>query len=285
MSVAALPERGTIRLGAWRSRLTARRVELTGHAVVFALLVLVAIVPDLAATHPPFELVAQPFLPPGGEHLLGTDEIGRDLYSRIVHGLGISLASAVLAVAVGLVLGAAVGIPSGYRRGGWLDSALSRLTESVMAIPSILFTRAVITTFGRGTFIAAIAIGNSEAPGFARLIRGCVIHASSLTYVEAARTCGASPLRVTVRHVVPTILPPLLSYTALHGGVAMLALGAVSYLGFGEEPPSPEWGALIASGQKYLTHAWWVALTPGIVLAVVVILLNRVAYLLQERRR
>lgn len=285
MTDVAVEPRATAGSGSWRSRITARQAELAVHTLVFAGLVLVAIYPSAVSTHPPFELVAEPFLPPGGDHLLGTDEIGRDLYSRIVHGLGISLASAVLAVLVGLVLGAAIGIPSGYRRGGWLDSALSRLTESVMAIPSILFTLAVITTFGRGTFVAAVAIGISEAPGFARLIRGSVIHASSLTYVEAARSCGASPLRVTVRHVIPAILPPLLSYTALHVGVAMLAIGAVSYLGFGEEPPSPEWGALIASGQKYLTHAWWVALTPGIVLAVVVILLNRIAYLVQERRR
>ena len=285
MTAAVLGGRAAGLLGAWRSGLTARQAELTVHALVFTFLVFVALVPAAVRTHPPLELVGDPFVAPGGAHWLGTDEIGRDLYSRIVHGLGISLASAALAVAVGLVLGAAIGIPSGYRRGGVVDSVLGRFTESVMAIPSILFTLAVITTFGRGTFVAAIAIGISEAPGFARLIRGSVIHASSLTYVEAARTCGASPGRVTGRHVVPAILPPLLSYTALHFGVAMLAIGAVSYLGFGEEPPSPEWGVLIATGQKYLTHAWWVALTPGIALAVVVILLNRISYLLQERRR
>lgn len=284
MSDAVLATR---RFGAARTlgeSVTGRQVELAVHTAVFALLALIGILPNLVATHPPLELVADPFVAPSAANWLGTDEIGRDLYSRIVHGLGISLASAALAVVVGLALGAAVGIVSGYRRGGLVDNVLSRLTESVMAIPSILFTLAVITTFGRGTFVAAIAIGISEAPGFARLIRGGVIHASSLTYVEAARTCGAGSWRVTFRHVVPAIMPPLLSYTALHFGVAMLAIGSISYLGFGQEPPSPEWGVLIATGQKYLTHAWWVALMPGIVLAAVVILLNRISYLLQDRR-
>ncbi|GAA1996982.1 ABC transporter permease [Microbacterium ulmi] len=263
---------------------SARRTELVVHGAIFALLVVVAFFPAVVASHDPFELVGIPFEAPGPVHWFGTDEIGRDLFSRVVHGLPISLASAALAVVVAFALGLLVGIPAGLTRDSWLDRTLGGLTETAIAIPSVLLTLAIITTFGRGTLIAAVAIGIGEAPGFARLVRGCVIKVSALTFVEAARAGGARTPRIIVRHVIPAILPPLVSFTALQFGVAMLAIGAISYLGFGEAPPSPEWGVLIASGQKYIVHAWWVALIPGVVLSAVVILLNRAAYLLQGEK-
>ncbi|MGB3441454.1 MAG: ABC transporter permease [Actinophytocola sp.] len=260
-----------------------RRVrELHVLLVVLAFLVLVAVVPSLVTWHDPYELDGLPFTAPDGEFWFGTDEIGRDLFSRVVHGLRISLFSSLLAVAVALAGGAVIGVLSGLAPGGLLDRVLGVLTEAIMAIPAVLLALAVITTYGRGAFVAAVAIGIGEATGFARLIRGCVIQSGTLTYVEAARTCGAGPLRVITRHIIPSIYHPVLSYTALHFGLAMLAIGSLSYLGFGEAPPSAEWGVLIAGGQKYLAHAWWVAIIPGLALTAVVVLLSRIAYLLQE---
>lgn len=262
-----------------------RRWRLRERHVLLALLgflVLVAIFPGLVTWHDPYELDGLPFTAPDGDFWFGTDEIGRDLYSRVVHGLRISLFSSLLAVAVALVGGAVIGVLSGLRPGGLLDRVLGVLTEAIMAIPAVLLALAVITTYGRGAFVAAVAIGIGEATGFARLIRGCVIQAGTLTYVEAARTCGAGPFRVITRHIVPSIASPVLSYTALHFGLSMLAIGSLSYLGFGEAPPSAEWGVLIAGGQKYLAHAWWVAIIPGLALTAVVVLLSRIAYLLQE---
>ncbi len=251
---------------------------------LLAALVLVALAPGLVARHDPYALDGLPFAPPSADFWFGADEIGRDLFSRVVHGLPVSLFSALLAIAVALVIGLVVGVLSGLRPGGVLDRVLGVLSEAVMAIPAVLLALAVITSYGRGAFVAAVAIGVGEAPGFARLIRGCVIRAGTLTYVEAARTCGAGPVRVVVRHIVPSIHHPVLSYTALHFGLAMLAIGSLSYLGFGEAPPSAEWGVLIAGGQKYLAHAWWVAIIPGLALTAVVVLLSRIAHLLQEDR-
>lgn len=268
--------------GASRGRRRWRVRELHVHLALLAVLVLVALFPGLVTWHDPYELDGLPFTAPDGDFWFGTDEIGRDLFSRVVHGLRISLFSSLLAVAVALVVGAVVGVLSGLRPGGLLDRALGVLTEAVMAIPGVLLALAVITTYGRGAFVAAVAIGVGEATGFARLIRGCVIRSGTLTYVEAARTCGAGPLRVITRHVIPGIYHQVLSYTALHFGLAMLAIGSLSYLGFGEAPPSAEWGVLIAGGQKYLAHAWWVAIIPGLALTAVVVLLSRLAYLLQE---
>jgi peptide/nickel transport system permease protein len=262
-----------------------RRWRLRERHVLMALLgflVVVAIFPGLVTWHDPYELDGLPFTAPDGDFWFGTDEIGRDLYSRVVHGLRISLFSSLLAVAVALVGGAVIGVLSGLRPGGLLDRVLGVLTEAIMAIPAVLLALAVITSYGRGAFVAAVAIGIGEATGFARLIRGCVIQAGTLTYVEAARTCGAGPFRVITRHIVPSIASPVLSYTALHFGLSMLAIGSLSYLGFGEAPPSAEWGVLIAGGQKYLAHAWWVAIIPGLALTAVVVLLSRIAYLLQE---
>lgn len=256
--------------------------ELNILLTLFGVVVLVAVFPSLIATHDPFELDGRPFTPPGGEFWFGTDEIGRDLYSRVVHGLQISLFSAALAVAVALALGLLVGVVSGLRPGGWLDRLLSIGTEAVMAVPSVLLALAVITSYGRGAYIAAIAIGIGEATGFARLVRGVVIQSSTFTFVEAARTCGAGSFRTVTRHILPNVFGPVLAYTALNFGLALLAIGSLSYLGFGEAPPSPEWGVLIADGQKYLAHAWWVAIIPGLALTAVVVLLNRIAYLLQE---
>ncbi|HET9138232.1 ABC transporter permease [Actinophytocola sp.] len=275
--VAAAPE-----LPASPGRRRRRVRELHVHLVLLAFLVLVALAPDLVTWHDPYELDGLPFTAPTGEFWFGTDEIGRDLFSRVVHGLPISLFSALLAVAVALAGGAVIGVLSGLRPGGLVDRGLGIITEAIMAIPAVLLALAVITTYGRGAFVAAIAIGIGEATGFARLIRGCVIQSGTLTYVEAARTCGAGPVRVVTRHIIPSSYHPVLSYTALHFGLAMLAIGSLSYLGFGEAPPSAEWGVLIAGGQKYLAHAWWVAIIPGLALTAVVVLLSRIAYLLQE---
>jgi len=259
-----------------------RLKEIHVHLLLLGAIIVIGLFPALVTSHDPYELDGIPFTSPNGDFWFGTDEIGRDLYSRVVHGLQISLFSAALAVVVALVLGTVVGVLSGLRPGSWLDRVLGIGTEAVMAVPAVLLALAIITTYGRGAFVAAIAIGLGEATGFARLIRGVVIQSSTFTFVEAARTCGAGPIRTITRHIVPNVFQPVLSYTALQFGLALLAIGSLSYLGFGEAPPSPEWGVLIAGGQKYLAHAWWVAIIPGLALTAVVVLLNRIAYLLQE---
>jgi peptide/nickel transport system permease protein len=272
----AVPAIATVR----RRRVRIREIHVL--LAVLAFVLVVALFPQVFRRHNPYSLLTTSFTPPNGQYWFGTDEIGRDLYARVVQGLQISLFSAALAVVIALVAGSVIGILSGVRPSSPVDRALTMLTESVMAIPSILLALAVITTYGRGAYIAAIAIGIGESMGFARLVRGLVIRSGTLTYVEAARTCGARPLRIVRRHIVPSIFHPVLSYTALQFGLALLAIGALSYLGFGESPPSPEWGVLIADGQQYLATAWWVAIIPGIMLTVLVVLLNRIAYLLHQ---
>lgn len=263
----------------WRAR---RPTELSVLLTILGAVIVVGLVPGAVAPHDPFALVGRSFEPPSGTFILGTDEIGRDLASRIIHGLRISLLAGAAAVGVALLLGLVVGVLGGLRPGGVVDRVLGIGTEAVLAVPGVLFALAVITAYGRGAVIAGVAVGIAEAPGFARLVRGCVIQARTLTFVEAAATLGTGPRRIVTRHVLPRIMPPLLAYTALNFALALLMIGSLSYLGFGEAPPSPEWGVLIAGGQRYLTHAWWVATLPGVALALTVILLSRIAHLVQE---
>lgn len=259
-----------------------RPSELRLLLVLLAALVAVAAFPGAVAPHDPLALAGMPFEPPSGAFLLGTDEVGRDLLSRIVHGLQISLLAGAVAVGVALGVGLVVGVLSGLAPQGILDRVLGVLSEAVLAVPGVLLALAVITAYGRGALVAGVAVGIAEAPGFARLVRGQVIQARTLTFVEAAVALGTGRLRVVTRHIVPRVAPPLLAYTALNFGLALLAIGSLSYLGFGEAPPSPEWGVLIAGGQRYLVHAWWVAVLPGVALAATVVLLGRIAHLLQE---
>ncbi|MGC5616556.1 ABC transporter permease [Georgenia sp. Z1491] len=271
---------GPTRVGSHRRR--RRSPELVVLLGLLGAVVLIALFPAALAPYDPLELAGPSLEPPGASFLLGTDEVGRDLLSRILHGLQISMFAGAVAIAVALGAGVLVGVVSGVRPGGVADRVLGVVSESVLAVPSILLSLAVITAFGRGALIAGIAVGIAEAPGFARLVRGQVIQARTLTYVEAAVGLGARPLRVITQHIVPRIAPPLMAYTALNFALALLAIGSLSYLGFGEAPPSPEWGVLISEGQRLLVHAWWVAILPGLALALTAILLSRIAHLLQE---
>ncbi|MGC5627431.1 ABC transporter permease [Georgenia sp. Z1344] len=278
----AAPGTSSTRPGGRRRRPPRRSRELVVLLAVLVLLVVVAVFPAAFAPYDPLELAGPSLSPPDATHLLGTDEVGRDLLSRIIHGLQISLLAGAVAIGVALGAGLVVGVLSGLRPGGILDRVLGVVSESVLAVPAILLSLAVITAFGRGALVAGVAVGIAEAPGFARLIRGLVIQARTLTYVEAAVGLGTGPLRVITRHIVPRIAPPLAAYTALNVALALLAIGSLSYLGFGEAPPSPEWGVLISEGQRLLVHSWWVALLPGLALAATAVLLSRISHLLQE---
>ena len=226
---------------------------------------------------------AQSLQPPSLAHWFGTDHLGRDLYSRTVHGTALSLSATSMAVLVALILGSLIGILGGFF-GGWLDSALTRLIEVLMAIPSLLLSMAVITVLGFGTLNIALAVGLSSVATFARIARGEVLRWKSRAFVEAAQTCGVSPLRVIQRHIFPHIAGPILALAALEFGTAVLAVSALSFLGFGAPPPQPEWGLLVSEGRNYMVAAWWYTTLPGLVIASVVLATNQLAKSLQNRQ-
>lgn len=218
---------------------------------------------------------------PSARHWFGTDHLGRDLYSRCVHGAALSLQATGLAVLIALVVGSLLGGIAGWF-GGVADRVLAVLVEVLMAIPALLLAMAIVTALGFGTLEIALAVGLSSVAIFARLARGEVLRWRSRVFVEAARVVGVGSWSNLCRHVLPHASGPLLALAALEFASAVLAVSALSFLGFGAPPPQPEWGLLIAEGRNYLVVAWWYTTLPGLVVAGLVLATQQLARGLQR---
>lgn len=221
---------------------------------------------------------------PSAEYLFGTDHLGRDVFCRVVHGTALSLQATAIAVAVGLVLGSAIGVLSGFA-GGRVDDVVMRFVDVLLSIPGLLLSLAVVTALGFGTVNVAIAVGIASVASFARLMRSDVLRTRTQTFVEAASVCGVRKPVVLWRHVLPHSVGSVLVLAALEFGAAILAVSSLSFLGFGAPPPAPEWGSLVAEGRNYLVTAWWLTTLPGLVIAMAVLSANRISRALDEGGR
>lgn len=220
-------------------------------------------------------------LAPGDGYLLGTDQLGRDLYTRIVYGAVHSLSGALIAVGLGLALGSLFGLLAGAI-GGWFDTLTMRVIDILLAIPGLLLALSVIILLGFGTVNAAIAVGITSIASFTRLVRGETLRVRHSDFVEAAWGSGGTFLTVLLRHIVPNALSTVFAFAALQFGSAILAISTLSFLGYGAPPPTPEWGLLIAEGRNYLSTAWWLTAFPGIVVVLVVLAANRISQSLRR---
>lgn len=266
------------------TRFIVRRPGLVLAVIVLVLAVLWAVVPSLFTSYDPLAgIPRQKLQGPSGAHLFGTDETGRDVFSRVVHAASLSLRATVLAVLIALVVGSVVGLIAGSR-GGWLDSAIMRVVDVLLAIPAILLSLALVTALGFGTTKVAIAVGVANIPSFARLMRAEVLRVRTGVYVEAARASGVRWFGVLSRHVLPNAFGPVLVLAVLTFGTAVLEISSLSFLGYGATPPTPEWGSLVASGRSFLASAWWMSTLPGLVIAAVVLSANRVSRALEGER-
>ncbi|KGT94092.1 ABC transporter permease [Erwinia typographi] len=215
-------------------------------------------------------------LPPQAGHWLGTDQLGRDLFARIIYGASHSLSAALIAVAMGLMVGTALGVLAGAF-GGKTESLVMRAVDVLLSIPSLLLSLSVLILLGFGTLHAAVAVGIASVASFARLSRGEVVRIRHSEYVEAAFGSGGRFFAVLWRHILPNAVTPVIAYAALQFGQSILALSTLSFLGYGTPPPEPEWGLLIAEGRNYLATAWWLTTFPGLVVVVVVLSANRIS--------
>ena len=213
---------------------------------------------------------------PSGEHVLGTDGLGRDVYARIVYGAVHSLSGAFVSVTVGFLLGTLLGLIAGSR-GGWTDAVIMRLVDSMLAVPSLLLSLSIIVLLGFGTINVAIAVGAVSVARFARLARSEVVKVRRSEYVEAAFGSGGTFWAVLRRHILPNSLTSVIALAALQFGSAILAISTLGFLGYGAPPPTPEWGLLIAEGRNYLSRAWWLTAAPGIVVVLVVLAADRIS--------
>ncbi|WP_313677271.1 ABC transporter permease [Pantoea vagans] len=252
---------------------------------VMLLAVLAALFPALFTQANPLEGIAgaQRLAPQTG-HWLGTDQLGRDLFARIVYGASHSLSAAVMAVAIGLLAGTALGVLAGAT-GGKTESIVMRAVDVLLAIPPLLLSLSVLILLGFGTLNAALAVGIASIASFARLARAEVVRIRHSEYIEAAYGSGGRFFSVLWRHILPNALTPVIAYAALQFGQAILALSTLSFLGYGTPPPVPEWGLLIAEGRNYLATAWWLTTFPGVVVVAVVLAANRISQQLSGGRR
>lgn len=227
-------------------------------------LILAAVVPWwLAPTDPLAIDPGAAFSSPSISHWLGTDESGRDIYSRIVHGARPSLLIGAAATGLGLGLALVLGLASGLG-GRWLDAGIGRLVEVMLALPGLLLALVFIALAGPGVSTTIVAVGLTTAPGYARIIRSQTRALRGSAMIEAARVLGHHPARILVRHLLPNALGPVLVLATLGLGQAVIWASALSFLGLGEAPPTPEWGAMLAAGRTYLGSAWWMTFFPGL---------------------
>ncbi|MDF1585743.1 ABC transporter permease [Marinimicrococcus flavescens] len=255
---------------AWLAWLALRRnpLALVGLAIV-ACLVLVALLAPWLATHSPYDqnLEAR-LLPPSPAHWLGTDELGRDLYSRLVWGSRITLGIVGLVAVIVGPLGLVVGTLAGYA-GGWTDAVLMRLTDVFLAFPRLILALAFVAALGPGIENAVIAIAITAWPPYARIARAETITIRGSDFIAAAVVQGASPLRIIRGHVVPLCLSSLIVRLTLDMAGIILTAAGLGFLGLGAQPPMPEWGAMISTGRQYVLDYWWVAAMPGLAIAAV----------------
>lgn len=250
---------------------------------MIALVIAWAFFPAVFTSHDPIDGVpADRLQAPSLAHLFGTDHLGRDVYARVVYGSSLTLKATLLAVLVGLIIGSLTGLLAGFV-GRWVDDALMRVVDVMLAIPGLLLSLAVVTALGFGTLNVAIAVGISNIAGFARIMRSETLKVRALSYSEASHAVGSRWTYTMGAHVFPNAVGPVVAVSALEFGTAILSISSLSFLGFGAQPPAPEWGALVSSGRDYLATAWWMTTFPSLTVALVVLSANRIARHLEGR--
>jgi len=262
--------------GAWRRawrRLRRRRGAMVGLVVVVAFIAMAILAPWLAPFDPIETSWSAIRQAPSAEHWFGTDDIGRDVLSRVVWGTRASLMAGVVSVSISLALGVPIGLAAGFA-GGFVDALISRITDAFLACPFLILAIALAAFLGPNLTNAMIAIGVSATPIFVRLTRGQVINVKVEDYIEAARALGNPPFRIAWRHVLPNILAPVLVQATLATAAAIIAEASLSFLGLGQQPPAPSWGSMLNVAKNYVDNAPWMAIWPGLAIFVLVLAFN-----------
>ena len=270
-SVAESQEAGPW-LRAWR-RLSRRRGAMLGLAVVLLFIALALFAPWIAPQDPIATSWTAIRKAPSAQHWLGTDEVGRDVLSRVIFGTRASLLAGLASVSISLLLGVPIGLAAGFL-GGFTDGLISRITDAFLACPFLILASALAACLGPSLTNAMIAIGVSATPIFVRLTRAQVINVKVEDYIEAARAVGNPPWRIALRHVMPNILAPLIVQATLAIAAAVIAEASLSFLGLGQQPPAPSWGSMLNTAKNYVDNAPWMAVWPGLSIFLLVLSFN-----------
>jgi peptide/nickel transport system permease protein len=252
------------------------KVAMVGLVIVIFMFVVALLAPVLApypeegAGTPNASALTQP---PSLEHPMGTDQLGRDVLSRLIIGARPTLFVPFLVVALAILIGAPLGAIAGFR-GGWVDTVIMRTTDLFLSFPSLLLAIAITAALGRGLTNAALALVISWWPWYTRLVRGIAVSIKQSDYIEAARSIGLTKFQIVRKHILPNSITPVVVQATTDLGIVVIAMGGLAFLGLGTQPPSPDWGLMIAQGRSVLLTSWWVATFPGIAIFVVVFCFN-----------
>ncbi len=242
--------------------------------VIMLLWIIIAVFTDFIAPYDPFARVGKSSQAPSAQFIMGTDVIGRDVFSRLLYGSRTSLLLGFICVSISSILGTILGLIAGYNSGTWIDTVIMRFMDALLAFPGTLLSLVIIAAMGASIRNVMIAVGISSVPSYARLVRSSVLSIKEMTYIEAAKVAGADTWRIMFKHILPNGLSPIIVLATLQVGSAILTGAGMSFLGMGAQPPSPEWGLSTSQGREILNKAWWISTFPGLAILTVVISAN-----------
>jgi peptide/nickel transport system permease protein len=264
----------------WR-QLRRNRAAMIGAALLAVEIVLALAAPWIAPYGPLEQDPLAALQPPSVAHPLGTDDTGRDIFSRVLHGARISLRVGLISVGIGGGIGIALGVVAGYR-GGLVDDLVMRLMDLLLAFPGILLALAIIAILGPGLFNVMIAVGVSGIPVYTRVARATALALRDRDFILSARAVGCRDGRIMLRYILPNVLPPLIVLATLGIAGAILTAAGLSFIGLGAQPPAPEWGAMLTRGRQYLQQAWWYSTFPGLAIMITVLGINMLGDALRD---
>jgi len=270
--VEKIPKKQSQLFVTWR-RLKRSKMAMCGF-VIIGLLFVTAIFAEFIAPYPYAQQnLKETFQYPSIKHLFGTDDFGRDIFSRIVYGARISLEVGFLSVGISIIIGGFLGAIAGYY-GGKLDQLIMRSMDILLSIPSILLAISIVAALGPGLVNLMIAVGISSIPRYARIVHASVLTIRDYEFVEAARAVGSSDLRIIFKHILPNCLAPLIVQSTLGVATAIIVAAALSFIGLGIQPPVPEWGAMLSGGRSFIRNYWFMTVFPGMAIMITVFGLN-----------
>ncbi|MCI5724764.1 MAG: nickel transporter permease [Fusobacterium gastrosuis] len=244
--------------------------------VILIILVVLALFADVIADYETVVIkqnLSNRLVPPNSENWLGTDEFGRDIFARLIHGARVSLKVGILAVGLSIIIGGTLGAIAGFY-GGYIDNVIMRIMDIFLAVPSILLAIAIVSALGPSIINLMIAISISSVPRYARIVRASVLSIRDQEFIEAAKAIGASNARIIFKHIIPNSLAPVIVQGTLGVASAILSTAGLSFIGLGIQPPDPEWGSMLSGGRQYLRYAWWVTTFPGVAIMITILSLN-----------
>ena len=255
------------------SRALRSRNVLVGSTMLLFMITVVVLAPVIAPFDPIEQFRREHLEPPGPVFIFGTDNLGRDIFSRVLYGGQISLQVGIVSVAIASIGGTLLGLLSGYY-GRWLDNLIMRMVDVLLAFPSILLALAIIAVLGRDLRNVMLAVGIAALPTYIRVVRASTLSVKQIDYIVAARTIGAPAWRILLVHILPNVAAPIIVISTNGIAGAIIAGAALSFLGLGQQPPDPEWGVMLSEGQRVMRNAWWTTTFPGIAIMITVLSIN-----------